>query len=305
MNFKVPEVSIQHKILVGHLILFAIIACIFGILQHERMRISDIEKEARHIQQVQRKVNTTHRHITLLAMLGETAISWEEEDFADYRLLRQYVDSTLLDIRKGDEIHVAQNQIDSLRSLLKIKEKHLTQIMYLIQSRDGHGVLQFSKIPYNVFSQTITRKKKGLAGFFGVKETVEITPSTSAVLYALNKELFSMQDKLNDNIDICTDSLRRHNRVINGKLRSLMTTMNDQAEQILEEKERQLNASYDYSKSIITWLVISAVVLLVVSYLIIQKDLREKQKTSKMLEETIEQNATLLEMRNKSFNHIT
>lgn len=101
MNFKVPEVSIQHKILVGHLILFAIIACIFGILQHERMRISDIEKEARHIQQVQRKVNTTHRHITLLAMLGETAISWEEEDFADYRLLRQYVDSTLLDIRKG------------------------------------------------------------------------------------------------------------------------------------------------------------------------------------------------------------
>lgn len=114
-----------------------------------------------------------------------------------------------------------------------------------------------------------------------------------------------MQDKLNDNIDICTDSLRRHNRVINGKLRSLMTTMNDQAEQILEEKERQLNASYDYSKSIITWLVISAVVLLVVSYLIIQKDLREKQKTSKMLEETIEQNATLLEMRNKSFNHIT
>lgn len=51
MSLKVPEVSIQHKILVGHLILFAIIACIFGILQHERMRISDIEKEARHIQQ--------------------------------------------------------------------------------------------------------------------------------------------------------------------------------------------------------------------------------------------------------------
>ena len=78
MSFKVPEVSIQHKILVGHLILFAIIACIFGILQHERMRISDIEKEARHIQQVQRKVNTAHRHITLLAMLGETAILGRE-----------------------------------------------------------------------------------------------------------------------------------------------------------------------------------------------------------------------------------
>ena len=60
-----------------------------------------------------------------------------------------------------------------------------------------------------------------------------------------------------------------------------------------------MNASYDRSKSIITWLVISAVILLIVSYLIIQKDLREKQKTSKMLEETIEQNAALLQMRNK------
>lgn len=108
-----------------------------------------------------------------------------------------------------------------------------------------------------------------------------------------------MQNELNDNIDVCTDSLRRHNKVINGKLRSLMTTMNDQAEQILEDKEKQLNASYDRSKSIITWLVISAVILLIVSYLIIQKDLREKQKTSKMLEETIEQNAALLQMRNK------
>lgn len=182
---------------------------------------------------------------------------------------------------------------------MKIKEEHLAQIMYLIQSRDGHGVLQFSKIPYNVFPQTITRKKKGLAGFFGGKETVEVTPSTSAALHALNKELLSMQNELNDNIDVCTDSLRRHNKVINGKLRSLMTTMNDQAEQILEDKEKQLNASYDRSKSIITWLVISAVILLIVSYLIIQKDLREKQKTSKMLEETIEQNAALLQIRNK------
>lgn len=93
-------------------------------------------------------------------MLGETAISWERKDFADYRSLRQYVDSTLLDIRKENEIHVARSQVDSLRSLLKIKEEHLAQIMYLIQSRDGHGVLQFSKIPYNVFPQTITRKKK-------------------------------------------------------------------------------------------------------------------------------------------------
>lgn len=44
-------------------------------------------------------------------------------------------------------------------------------------------------------------------------------------------------------------------------------------------------------------LIISAIILLVISYLIIQKDLREKARTRKRLEDTIQQNTALLEMR--------
>ena len=73
--------------------------------------------------------------------------------------------------------------------------------------------------------------------------------------------------------------------------------MDDQTERILTEKEQHLEASYNRSVRIITWLIVSAIVLLVISYLIIQRDLREKARTKKRLEETIKQNTALLEMR--------
>ena len=93
------------------------------------------------------------------------------------------------------------------------------------------------------------------------------------------------------------DSLRNHNKELNRKLRALITTMDDRTARVLAEKERNLRNSYDRSILIITWLVVSALVLLAISYLIIQRDLREKTRTRKRLEDTVEQNTALLEMR--------
>ena len=73
--------------------------------------------------------------------------------------------------------------------------------------------------------------------------------------------------------------------------------MDEQTKCILQEKEHNLQKSYDQSTLIITWLVSSALFMLAISYLIIQRDLREKTRTKKQLEETIEQNAALLNMR--------
>ena len=106
-----------------------------------------------------------------------------------------------------------------------------------------------------------------------------------------------MQEERQETIDTYADSLRRHNKALNRKLRTLIATMDEQTERILTEKEQHLEASYNRSVRIITWLIVSAIVLLVISYLIIQRDLREKARTKKRLEETIEQNDTLLEMR--------
>jgi len=289
--------SIQRKILFGYFISVTVIGSMAAILLHERNRVQKIENETMAVRQIQREVNTAHRYITLLAMRGEIALAWEEEDFEDYRSLRLRVDTMLQTMQDSNEEFVSRAQIDTLRHLLANKEEHLHQIMLLFREQDNPDGLLLTRLPEEAKAQIVTRKKKGVAGFFGAKETVQVMPSTSATLHALNKELQSIQEERQETIDTYADSLRRHNKALNRKLRTLIATMDEQTERILTEKEQHLEASYNRSVRIITWLIVSAIVLLVISYLIIQRDLREKARTRKRLEETIEQNDTLLEMR--------
>ena len=291
------KIPLQFKILFGYMILLAVIGSMAATLLHERNRVVGIESEMKRIHRVQHDVNTAHRYITLLAMRGETAIAWEEEDFEDYRSLRLWVDSMMLSMQSGSEEFVSRAQIDTLRHLLANKEEHLHQIMLLFREQDNPDGLLLTQLPEEAKTQTVTRKKKGIAGFFGAKETVQVTPSASATLDVLNNKLQSMQEERQETIDTYADSLRRHNKALNRKLRTLIATMDDRTEHILTEKEHHLEASYNRSVRIITWLIVSAIVLLVISYLIIQRDLREKARTKKRLEETIEQNTALLEMR--------
>ena len=289
--------SIQRKILFGYFISVTVIGSMAAILLHERNRVQKIENETMAVRQIQREVNTAHRYITLLAMRGEIALAWEEEDFEDYRSLRLRVDTMLQTMQDSNEEFVSRAQIDTLRHLLANKEEHLHQIMLLFREQDNPDGLLLTQLPEEAKTQTVTRKKKGIAGFFGAKETVQVTPSASATLDVLNNKLQSMQEERQETIDTYADSLHRHNKALNRKLRTLIATMDDQTERILTEKEQHLEASYNRSVRIITWLIVSAIVLLVISYLIIQRDLREKARTKKRLEETIKQNTALLEMR--------
>lgn len=106
-----------------------------------------------------------------------------------------------------------------------------------------------------------------------------------------------MQEERQKDIDSYADSLRNHNRKLNQELRTLIATMDEQFQSVLAVKEERIKASHDRSTFTITCLVLSAVFLLLVSYLVILRDIRGREKSRKRLEETIAQNAVLLEMR--------
>lgn len=110
-----------------------------------------------------------------------------------------------------------------------------------------------------------------------------------------------MEEERQQTINAYTDSLRVQNRELNRKLYVLIQDMDEQTQATFQGKELYLQQSYERSTLIITGLVLSAIVLLVVSYLIIQRDIREKASTQRQLKDTIEQNTALLEMRKKSY----
>ena len=100
-----------------------------AILIHERKRIKKIEAESIEIRQVRSDINTVHRSITRLALLGEGIIRWEEADSISYHVLRLRTDSLLQVLKPHCIAYVHPAQIDTLRTLLAEKEAHLRHIM--------------------------------------------------------------------------------------------------------------------------------------------------------------------------------
>lgn len=307
------KILLQHKVLIGYLALMAIITGMVAVLFHERSRVAEIESETVAIRRVHRDANTIQRHISVLASYGETVLSWAEEDFDKYRTLRLRTDSLLQAIH--DEEFVRKGQIDTLRNLLASKETHLVQIMRLFRKQSEADSLLSERLPAAVRaatrSRTITHKKKGVPGWFGAKETVQLPPDTGT-LQSLNEELRSMQEERQKDMDSYADSLRVHNMELNRELRILIATMDAQFQSVLAAKEEHLKASHDRSTFTITCLVLSAVFLLLVSYLVILRDIKVKdghrkrmEVILKKLQENIEKNKELTKAQRRIIQTIT
>lgn len=290
-----------HKILLGYVILIAVIGSMAAIMFHERNRVHRIEEEITEIREASQTINVAHRHITVLATLGESAIAWDDKDFQKYQLRRQKVDSLLQILQRDYGEFISFNRIDIFRVLLANKEEHLFNTMKIHQRQDSLLLEQLPAVTEQATSfRTVTRKRKGIAGFFGAKETVQV-PMPFSPLHSLNKQLISRQQQISDN----TDSLRVQNKELNSKLSALLQELDKQSQAAFQNKELNIKESYERSIIIVTILIISAIVLLVVSYWVIQRDIREKAKNQRKLKETIEQNTVLLEMRKKIILTIT
>lgn len=293
------QISLLSKVFLGYIVLMVIIGSMVAIVLHERDRVQKIENESIAIFQTQHDINTAHRYVTALVTYGETVMVWNNEDSLAYRERRMRTDSMLQTLRTQCRDFIQPRQIDSLRTLLTAKEEHLFQIMEASRQQKRADSLLFNLKPTitkQITTRTITRKKKGIAGIFGGKETVQL-PVVTTRQTAPDKELISLLNKRKRDIETYTDSLRLCNKELNRKLRLLITSLDEQTWNAFRSKESRLKTSYEHSTFVITGLIIFSIILLLISYLVIQRDIKVKAKNRKHLEETIEQNTALLEMR--------
>ena len=292
----------------------AIIGSMVAIVLHERNRMQKIENESITIFQTQHDINTAHRYVTALVTYGESVLVWDNEDTLAYRKRRVQTDSILQVLRVKCEDFIRPAQIDSLRTLLATKEVHLFQIMEASRKQRQTDSLLFNQKPTVITHTTIknvTRKKKGIAGFFGGKETVQL-PVVTTRQTPLDKKLISQINRQQRDIEAYTDSLRLCNKELNRKLRLLITSLDEQTWNVFRSKEEHLKASYERSTVIISGLIIFSIVLLIVFYLIIQQDIKKKVQARKERERlinelnlSVEQNNALIASRKKTVHTIT
>ena len=232
--------------------------------------------------------------------MGESVIAWEDEDYHAYQTRRLRVDSLLQMLQTNHSYIFGLSQIDTLQQLLADKETHLHQIMQVFHRQDKADSLLVNHLPeaarQATQTRTVVQKKKGIAGWFGGKETVQV-PASSDKLRSLNEQLIALQAERIRNMENYTDSLRTRNRELNRKLFALLGNISDHAQAAFRDREEQIAQAHQRSTSIITGLIIAAILLLVFSYLIIQKHLKRDSLLRKKMEGVIDRNNELLETR--------
>ena len=303
------------KVLVGYLVLVAVIASMAAILVHERERIREIEAESVEIRQVRRGINTAHSRITRLSLLGESVISWNEADYHHYHIQRLRTDSQLQVLKPHCRDYVRQVQIDTLRFLLADKEAHLRNIMDAINEQDGADSLLVNRLPEvakrATHVRTVTQKKKGIAGFFGGKKTVQVLPSAKE-LHEFSDSLITLQQEQTAEMDAYADSLRNRNRTLNIQLNRLIGNLDTQAQTAFGHRERKIAEAQAFSVRLFTITISATIVLLFLSYLAIHREMKrnadEKKQREKLigeLQKSNEANEKLIKLRRNLIQNVT
>lgn len=296
------KLLLKHKVLFGYVILLAVIGSMASILIYERQQMREIEAETANINLVRRGINTAHRRITGLATLGEGVVNWDKADYLYYRNRRLQADSLLNSLKRHCHEYVRPEQIDTLRALLAEKETHLLHIMEMFERRTEADSVLVNQLPEvarrATHIRTIEQKKKGIAGFFGKKEEIQVMPSQKE-LHDFSDSLIAIHQRQANEMDIYADRLRMRNRELNRTLNKLINDLDEQAQTAFSQRELKMAEAEKMSFFLMAGVIGMAIILLIISHLIIIRDLNRRERDKAKLEDTATQNRTLSDMRKK------
>lgn len=271
-------------------------------MSYSRLELLKLENIINETEYARKNIYKAHLYITKLVTLGESVIAWNESDYNKYHHQRLKTDSVLIEIKSSGVNSLLPVQIDSLRALLETKEMHLFRIMQAVQSWEKSDSILANELPViatqSVRMKTITQKKKGIAGLFGKKETVQV-PYITNEIQDFNERLTSARDWRNNQMEAYADSLRLQNRLLNHKLYDFVSSLDNQIQQSFTEQYKEITETRWKSFRLFAIVISIVVVLFVISFFIILSDLRKEEKIKVKLQQSVQENEDLLEMRKR------
>lgn len=290
------------KIFLGYILIVVIIFSFWKVLSYSRLELLKLENIINETEYARKNIYKAHLYITKLVTLGESVLAWNESDYNKYHHQRLKTDSVLIEIKSSGVNSLLPVQIDSLRALLETKEMHLFRIMQAVQSWEKSDSILANELPViatqSVRMKTITQKKKGIAGLFGKKETVQV-PYITNEIQEFNKRFTSVRDLQNNLMEVYADSLRLQNRLLNHKLYDFVSSLDNQIQQSFTEQYQKITETIWKSFRLFAIVISIVIVLFVISFFIILSDLRKEEKIKVKLQQSVQENEDLLEMRKR------
>lgn len=295
----------------GYVLITVLIGCIMYIWHKEWEDLEILEMENCKINEFRQKSHETYMQFMEFSFLGETLLEWEKEDVPAYHNKRLEVDSMLCCLK---DTYPAE-YIDSVRHLLEKKERHILQIVQILDEQQSISKKIASQVPVivqkSVQEQPKKPKRKGFLGIFGKKEEVKPTVTT-AMLHSLNRNVISEQKAQSHRLSEQADSLAAHNAELNRQLQGLIYQIENKVQSDLQNREDEIAAMRGLSFMHIGGLMGFVLLLLVISYIIIHRDARSikqyKRKTTDLigqLEQSAQRNEALIASRKKAVHTIT
>ena len=283
--------ALHRKIAFSFAFFVLVIVCMAGIVFIERKRLMEIEENTSAARKTHWDIYYAHQYITRLAMLGETVAGWNCSDYDDYHKTTLLVDSILHEISKGNPSCVPSEQIDSLRTLLHTKELHMYLLMrafHRLSKSDSLLITGLQTINSHAIDGLVQNGKSGL---FPMPQIME--------LKFLNEDLIRTQKKRMFDFEDGSRRISQDNTNINARLLNLIATLDSQVRKEFRNKERNLDEMRQTSMNLISIIIVTTCLLLVLAYVLIQRDVRQRIEIQKRLEESLKQNRMLLSMREK------
>ena len=304
-------ISIRKLISCGYILIFILIGMIIYCYQYEWKKLEVLEKKNRTTDELRRHVNEFNFRLTGFSLLGETILEWEDQDIANYHLQRMTLDSMLYYFTS---IYPSE-RIDSVRYLLEDKEKQMRRIVQMLDEQKSIKEMIARQVPEIVYKSTQEQpkkpKRKGFLGIFGKKEEAKPTVTTT-MLHSLDRNMIAEQQAQSRRLSEHADSLAARNAELNLQLQSLIRQIDGKIQADLQKRGDEIAAMRERSFFQIGGLTGFVLLLLVISYIIIHRNInrikRYKQETTDLigqLQKSIEQNEGLIASRKKAVHTIT
>ena len=302
---------IKEIVAFGYLLIALLIVGISYTWHHEWQEVEALEVGNRRIDEFRKEVNHIHIRLIEFSLMGETVLEWDETDLEDYHTKRIALDSILCSFNATYPIE----RIDSVRGLLEDKERQMHRIVQVLDEQQTINNKITNQVPViarqSVQEQPKKPKRKGFLGIFGKKKEAQPT-ATTTMLHSLNRNVISEQKAQSRRLSEHADNLAARNTELNRQLQNLICQIDGKIQADLQNREDEIAAMRERSFIQIGGLTGFVVLLLIISYIIIHRNItrikRYKRETADLVEQlkqSVEQNEALIASRKKAVYTIT
>ena len=301
----------RNLLTVGYLLITLLIGSIAYTWHREWQEVEALEVGNQQIDEFRKEINRIHIQLIDFSLLGETILEWDNEDLEHYQAQRMSIDSMLCRFKAT----YPAERIDSVRHLLEDKERQMCQIVQILEQQQAINDKITSQVPVivqkSVQEQPKKSKRKGFLGIFGKKEEAKPT-ATTTMLRSLNRNMIAKQQTQSRHLSEHADSLATRNAELNRQLQGLVVQIDEKVQADLQKREAEIAAMRESSFIQIGGLTGFVVLLLIISYIIIHRNItrikRYKRETADLIEQlkqSVEQNEALIASRKKAVHTIT